>query len=84
MVATDYAVAFALLQLAIAAAEPAVAQQTGRFLVAPNSDHRDPRRPGIRCPHRARLLNNQIIVVRGDRIADVGTQCRNSGRRARH
>jgi imidazolonepropionase-like amidohydrolase len=50
---------------------PAVGQQTGRFLVAPNQTVAI--RAGRMFDARTgTLLNNQIIVVRGDRIADVG------------
>jgi imidazolonepropionase-like amidohydrolase len=50
---------------------PAAAQQTGRFLAAPNQT------VAIRAgrlfdPRTGTLLNNQVIIVRGDRIADIG------------
>jgi imidazolonepropionase-like amidohydrolase len=50
---------------------PAAAQQTGRFLAAPNQT------VAIRAgrlfdPRTGTLLNNQVIIVRGDRIADAG------------
>src|SRR4051794_21982175 len=50
---------------------PAGAQQTGRFLVAANQTVAI-RAGRVFDARTGTLLNNQIIIVRGDRIADVG------------
>ena len=50
---------------------PAAAQQTGRFLAAPNQTIAI-RAGRLFDPRTGTLLNNQVIIVRGDRIADAG------------